>query len=102
MKSCKTSKLSQILDQYFKKANNKYGDIKDDSYIFYNFGYHLFKSEQFHLFSKIYLDLGFVEAMLKATSSVDLLNDYKRYGEHIIGPVSFCWILKHKYFWLLR
>jgi hypothetical protein len=34
------------------------------------------------------LDLSFVEAMLKATSSVDLLNDYKRYGEQIIGMVS--------------
>ena len=77
-----------FLTQYFKKANNKYGNLKDDSYIFYNFGYHLFKSEQFELFPKIYLDLGFIEAMLKATSSVDLLNDYKRYGEHIIGPVS--------------
>ena len=62
--------------------------IKDDSYIFYNIGYHLFKSEQVDLFPKIYLDLNFVESMLKATSSVDLLNDYKRYGEQIIGRVS--------------
>ncbi len=76
-----------FLEQYFKQANFKYGNIVDDSYIFYNFGYHLFKSEQADLFPKIYLDLSFVEAMLKATSSVDLLNDYKRYGEQIIGPV---------------
>ena len=75
-----------FLQQYFKSAKDGcYGNIVDDSYIFYNVGYHLFKSEQFDLFPKIYLDLGFVEAMLKATSSVDLLNDYKRYGEHIIG-----------------
>lgn len=74
-----------FLEQYFKKANYQYGNIEDDSYIFYNFGYHLFKSEQFDLFPKIYLDLSFVEAMLKATSSVDLLNDYKRYGDQIIG-----------------
>ena len=65
-----------------------YGHIEDDSYIFYNFGYHLFKSEQFHLFPVIYLDLAFVEAMLKATSSVDLLNDYRRYGDQIIGQVK--------------
>ena len=76
-----------FLDQYFKKVNYIYGDIKDDSYIFYNIGYHLFKSEQVDLFAKIYLDLNFVESMLKATSSVDLLNDYKRYGEQIIGQV---------------
>ena len=76
-----------FLNQYFKKVNNQYGLIKDDSYIFYNLGYHLFKSEQFELFPRIYLDLHFVEAMLIATSSVDLLNDYKRYGDHIIGKV---------------
>ena len=82
-----------FLAQYFKKAKNQCGEIEDDSYIFYNFGYHLFKSEQFDLFPKIYLDLHFVEAMLKATSSVDLLNDYKRYGEQIIGEViSFCFV----------
>lgn len=78
-----------FLQQYFKTANNCYGSIQDDSYIFYNLGYHLFKSEQFDMFPKIYLNLGFVESMMKATSSVDLLNDYKRYGEHIIGPVFF-------------
>ena len=37
------------------------------------------------LFSDIYLDLGFVEANLKATGPVDLLSDYKRYREYIIG-----------------
>ena len=54
-----------FLDQYFKKVKKQYGLIKDDSYIFYNLGYHLFKSEQFELFAEIYLDLHFVEAMLK-------------------------------------
>ena len=79
---------THFLDQYFKKARFQYGNIQDDSYIFYNLGYHLFKSEQYHLFPQVYLDLHFVEAMLRATSSVDLLNDYKRYGDHIIGTVS--------------
>lgn len=78
---------AKFLDKYFQKAKGYYGHIEDDSYIFYNFGYHLFKSEQFHLFPVIYLDLAFVEAMLKATSSVDLLNDYRRYGDQIIGQV---------------
>ena len=78
-------KKNQI--HYFVTFLGYYGQIEDDSYIFYNFGYHLFKSEQVDLFAKIYLDLNFVESMLKATSSVDLLNDYKRYGEQIIGQV---------------
>ena len=81
---------THFLDQYFKKARFQYGNIQDDSYVFYNLGYHLFKSEQYHLFPQVYLDLHFVEAMLRATSSVDLLNDYKRYGDHIIGTVSIC------------
>ena len=102
-----------FLDRYFSKVSYQFGNIVDDSYIFYNLGFHLFRfhlnqfisalqilklsrifkkviffrSEQFELFSKIFLDLSFVEAMLKATSSVDLLNEYKRYGNFIISNV---------------
>ena len=77
-----------FLDQYFRKVNFQYGRLEDDSYIFSNLGYHLIKSGQFDLFPKIYLDLSFVEAVLKSSSytSVDLLNDYKRYEEYLIGP----------------
>ena len=76
-----------FLDQYFRKVNFKYGRLEDDSYIFSNIGYHLIKSGQLDLFPKIYLDLSFVEALLKSSSctSVDLLNDYKRYEEYLIG-----------------
>ena len=35
----------------------------------------------------IYLDLGFVEAVLKTCGPVDLLNDYKKYGDQIMGKV---------------
>ena len=49
----------------------------------------LCRSEQFELFPEIFLNLSFVESMMKATSSVDLLNDYKRYGPFIIAGVSF-------------
>ncbi len=45
------------------------------------------QSEQFHLFPTIYLNLGFVESMLKASGPVDLLNDYKKYEQHIMGVV---------------
>ena len=78
----------QLLDQYFRKVNFQYGKLEDDSYIFSNIGYHLIKSGQFELFPTIYLNLSFVEAILKSSScsSVDLLNDYKRYEEYIIGP----------------
>ena len=77
-----------FLDQYFRKVNFQYGKLEDDSYIFSNLGYHLIKSGQFDLFPTIYLDLSFVEAVLKSSSctSVDLLNDYKRYEEYLVGP----------------
>ncbi len=48
----------------------------------------MFQSEQFHLFPDIYLNLNFVESMLKACGPVDLLNDYKKYDQHIMGLVS--------------
>ncbi len=82
-------KLHQhFLEQYFRRANYDYGAIEDDSYIHNNFGYHLYKSEQFSFFPEIYLNLGFVESMLKASGPVDLLNDYKKYEEHIMGLVG--------------
>ena len=84
----------RFLEQYFQKCNYNYGAIPDDSYVFYNFGYHLFKSEQFELFPQIYLDLSFVEAMLKANGPVDLLNDYRKYEEHIMGPVGNAFFLE--------
>ena len=78
----------KLLNQYFRKVNFQYGKLEDDSYIFSNLGYHLIKSGQLELFPAIYLNLSFVEAILRSSlcSSVDLLNDYKRYEEYIIGP----------------
>ena len=98
-----------FLEQYFRRARYDYGAIEDDSYIHNNFGYHLYKvmmkellcwmlplyaftrtlsqSEQFNLFPSVYLNLSFVESMLKASGPVDLLNDYKKYERHIMGLV---------------
>ena len=82
-----------FLDRYVAKAGGDYGSIRDDSYIFFNFGYHLYKSGQFHLFPKIYLELSFVGAMLKANGPVDLLNDYKKFEEQIMGEVrNISWL----------
>eukprot|EP00090_Calanus_glacialis_P007925 TRINITY_DN16316_c0_g1_i1.p1 TRINITY_DN16316_c0_g1~~TRINITY_DN16316_c0_g1_i1.p1 ORF type:complete len:931 (+),score=202.36 TRINITY_DN16316_c0_g1_i1:124-2793(+) len=36
-------------------------------------------------FPEIYLDLGYIEANLKATGPVDLLSDYRKYSEQIMG-----------------
>ena len=79
-----------LLNKYFEKCYGDYGDIEDDSYVFNNLGHHLVKSGKTHLFPEIYLDLKYVEACLNSTSysSVDLLNDYTRYGEYIEGEAS--------------
>ena len=43
--------LRHFLEQYFARCKHDYGNIEDDTYIFPNLGYHLFKSQQMHLFS---------------------------------------------------
>ena len=75
--------------KYLDKCQQNYGDMEDDSYLFSNLGHHLLKSGRTELFPDIFLDLKYVEACLNSTSytSVDLLNDYSRYGEHIMGKV---------------
>ena len=76
--------------KYLDKCQQNYGDMEDDSYLFSNLGHHLLKSGRTELFPDIFLDLKYVEACLNSTSytSVDLLNDYSRYGEHIMGKVK--------------
>ena len=50
-------------------------------------------------FQDIYLDLGFVEAMLKTCGPVDLLNDYKKYGDLIMGKVSSMALMFNSFSW---
>ena len=77
-----------FVNQYLRRANFRYGEIEDDGYIFSHTGYHLHKAGMLQLFPEIYLDLGFVEASLKATGPVDLLADYRKYGAAIAGTES--------------
>ena len=82
----KEQKLHEnFVNQYLRRANFRFGDIEDDGYIFSHTGYHLHKAGMHQLFPDIYLDLGFVEASLKATGPVDLLADYRKYGAAIAG-----------------
>ena len=81
---------NDLLQKYLERANFDYGQIEDDSYIFGNMGHHLAQSGRFDLFPEIFLSLQYVEACLKSSSysSVDLLQDFSRYGDYIEGKVS--------------
>ena len=62
----------QFVSQYLRRVNYRYGDIEDDGYIFSHTGYHLHKAGMDLLFAELYLDLGYVEASLKATGPVEV------------------------------
>ena len=74
-----------FVEAYLKRVNHKYEKIKCDGYIFSHLGYHLTMAGLTPLFPDIYLNLGYVEANLKATGPVDILSDYKKYSQYIMG-----------------
>ena len=74
-----------FVNEYFRKVNYRYENIKNDGYIFSHLGYHLTMAGLTPLFPKIYLNLGYVEANLKATGPVDILSDYRKYRQFIMG-----------------
>ena len=74
-----------FVEAYLRRVNNKYENIKCDGYIFSHLGYHLTMAGLTPLFPDIYLNLGYVEANLKATGPVDILSDYKKYSQYIMG-----------------
>ena len=74
-----------FVSQYLRRVNYRYGDLENDGYIFSHLGYHLTMAGMTQLFPEIYLDLGYIEANLKATGPVDLLSDYRRYHDQIMG-----------------
>ena len=74
-----------FVNEYFRKVNFRYENIKNDGYIFSHLGYHLTMAGLTPLFPDIYLNLGYVEANLKATGPVDILSDYRKYRQFIMG-----------------
>ena len=72
----------------FRRVKYKYEDIKCDGYIFGHLGHHLTMAGLTPLFPDIYLNLGYVEASLKATGPVDILSDYRKYRQYIMGEVG--------------
>ena len=56
----------EFLKKYLEKADHEFGAIVDDSYIFSNFGYHVFKAEQFDLFAKVSVLINSIRFKLNA------------------------------------
>ena len=71
--------------EYLRRVNYQYGDLRSDGYIFSHLGHHLSKAGLASLFPDIFLDLGYVEANLKAGVAVELLANYRKYGVEIMG-----------------
>ena len=78
-----------LVEKYFRRAAYRYGDLEDDGYILTHLGYHMLKAGMQASFPEVYLDLNYVEVVLKACGTACLLNDYRKYG-HLIGKCGGC------------
>lgn len=78
----------KLIDAYLNECKSNFNDLPDDNYIFWFLGYHLYKAEYTELFPKIYLNLSFISAKLRATGPSDLLNDFRKYKNYITKSVS--------------
>ena len=74
-----------FVEEYLRLAEGQYEKMTCDGYIFSHLGYHLQMGGLTPLFPDIYLNLGYVEANLKATGPVDILSDYRKYKMFIMG-----------------
>lgn len=77
----------KLIMRYSDVCGGNFSQLLHDNYIFYYLGYHLTKAEMYDLFSKIYLDLEFVEAKVRSVGSADLLADFRKYREYITNKV---------------
>lgn len=78
----------KLVDSYFVECKKNFGFLPDDNYIFWFLGYHLYKAEYTEYFPRVYLDLPFISAKLRATGPSDLLSDFRKYKDYILGNVS--------------
>ncbi|XP_023327782.1 apoptotic protease-activating factor 1 [Eurytemora carolleeae] len=72
-----------FVDKYLDMVQGKFGDLPHDNYILTHLGYHLYKAEMFDLFSQVYLNLRYVEKVLKNCGTASILYDYRKYHDQI-------------------
>lgn len=82
------SRHKKIINEYKRISNGNFANLPNDNYIFQYIGYHLYEAQMFNEFSKIYFDLNFIGAKIKATGIADLLRDFEVYVKHITHDVS--------------
>lgn len=85
----KVEKHRKLINEYKRISNGSYDNLPNDNYIFQYIGYHLYKAKMFDEFSKLYFDLNFIGAKIKATGIADLLRDFEAYASNITHNVSF-------------
>nr|XP_022905810.1 apoptotic protease-activating factor 1 isoform X1 [Onthophagus taurus] len=77
----------RLIDNYMISCNNDYAKLPDDNYIYQYIGYHLKEAGYVDKF-KIYFDLNFIDAKIKAAGVGDLLRDFDLYEKQILNDPS--------------
>lgn len=77
----------KLIKGYNRVTNNNYIHLPNDNYTLQYIGYHLKESREFDKF-KIYLNLPFIEAKIRAAGHADVLRDMYTYEKYIIQGVS--------------
>lgn len=90
----------KLISAYKSISNNNFANLPNDNYIFQYIGYHLKEAQLFNEF-KIYFDLNFIGAKIKAIGTADLLRDFHLYKEFITLNVSCLILILCKYYTLL-
>lgn len=75
-------KHQRLINAYKKSCNGDLSRLTNDNYIYQYVGYHLKHSDSVKDF-KIYFDLKFIGAKIKATGIGDILKDFKIYSKEI-------------------
>lgn len=72
----------RLISAYKKSCNDDFSRLNDDNYIYQYIGYHLKRADSIKDF-KIYFDLKFIGAKIKATGIGDILKDFNIYRKEI-------------------
>lgn len=77
--------IYRILDAIYERTEPNIVNVPDDGYFYFYIGYHIKEAERLEVFTKIFLDFGFLEQKLRATLLPNTIGDLKLYRQLITG-----------------
>lgn len=81
------------MENYIKKCNGEFWNLKNDNYIFLYLGYHLEKAGYLDRF-KVFLNLDFVSKKIQSVGPRDMTRDLEKYKHYIsVTVISFFYFL---------